>query len=172
MLSFRFAGDRFVTFSVETRQEVGEEHGPLRGLFHQFELTYVVGDEHDLVQLRTNHRRSEVFLHPTKTDRERQAALFLEMAGRLNGLREEPAFHNTLTSNCTTNLVRHWEQITGEDVPLDHRWILAGYADEFAFDLGLIETEANFEETRRRNLIGEKALACGGAEDFSLCIRG
>ena len=77
-----------------------------------------------------------------------------------------------LTSNCTTNLVRHWEKIAGEDLPLDRRWILAGYADEFTFDLGLIETEADFEETCRRNLIGEKALACGGAEDFSLCIRG
>ena len=171
MLSFRFAGDRFVTFSVEIRREVGEEYSPLRGLFRQFELTYVVGDERDLVQLRTNHSRSEVFLHPTKAHPERQAALFLEMAGRLNSLREAPVFYNTLTNNCTTNLVRHWEQITSSAVPLDLRWILSGYADEFAYDLGLLDTDTDFDETRLRNRISAKALACGGADDFSLCVR-
>ena len=110
-------------------------------------------------------------LHPTKAHPERQAALFLEMAGRLNSLREAPVFYNTLTNNCTTNLVRHWEQITSSAVPLDLRWILSGYADEFAYDLGLLDTDTDFDETRLRNRISAKALACGGADDFSLCVR-
>ena len=171
MLSFRFNGDRFVTFSVEIRREIGEEYGLLRGLFRQFELTYVVGDERDLVQLRTNHRRSQVFLHPTKANRGRQAALFLELVGRLNRLSEAPVFYNTLTNNCTTNLVRHWEQITSMTLPLDLRWVLSGYADEFAYDLGLLDTAIGFQATRLRNLVSDKALACGGARDFSLCVR-
>lgn len=171
MLSFRFAGDRFVTFSVEVRREVGEEYSALRGLFRQFEMTYVVGDERDLVQLRTNHRGSEVFLHPTKPNQERQVALFLEMAGRLNDLRQAPIFYNTLTNNCTTNLVRHWEQITSTALSLDLRWVLSGYADEFAYDLGLLDTDTDFQETRLRNFISEKALACADAPDFSLCVR-
>ena len=32
-------------------------------MFKQFELIYVVGDERDLVGVRTNHRRETVYLY-------------------------------------------------------------------------------------------------------------
>ena len=34
-------------------------------MFKQFELIYVVGDERDIVGLRTDHRDEEVFLYHT-----------------------------------------------------------------------------------------------------------
>ena len=49
--------------------------------------------------------------------------------------------------------------------------VLNGYADELAFDLGLIDTDVGFEETRRRNLINPRALEAAGRDDFSVRIR-
>lgn len=171
MLTFRFADDRFVTFSVEVRKERGEQYGVLAGMFKQYELMYVVGDERDLVQLRTNVRRSEVYLHPVAGSREQYAAGFLAICRRMNRLREAPEFYDTLTNNCTTNIVAHWGDVLGRPLPLDARWVLAGGTDEFAYDLGVLDRSVPFEELRRRDRIDEKARACGGRDDFSLCIR-
>lgn len=172
MVSFRFADERTLTFSVEVRKEVGERYGVLRGLFRQFEIMYVIGAERDLVGLRTHHRKNEVYLHPVRHNPEAQREYLLDMCRRANELREEPAFYNTLLSNCTTNLVAHWEHIHGERLPPDRRWILAGRADEFAFELGLLDTDVGFQETRDRNRIGPGALDCAEDAGFSACIRG
>jgi len=171
MIGFRFAGDRFVTFSVEARKELGEAYGMMTGLYRGLELMYVVADERDIVQVRTNQRGEEVYLHPIRRQPEKERALFLDLCRRLNEIRIEPAFYNTLASNCTTNLIRHFEIVTGTKFPLDRRWVLAGRADDFAFERGAIDTDVDFDETRRRNYINDRAVACGGREDFSLCIR-
>ena len=47
MLSFGFAGEP-VTISIEKRKERGEACSSLAGFFRQYELMYVVDDEHDL----------------------------------------------------------------------------------------------------------------------------
>ena len=57
MLSFGFAGRDYVTVSIETRKEVGESYDTIRGFFRQYELIYIVGDERDLIRLRTNYRK-------------------------------------------------------------------------------------------------------------------
>ena len=56
MLSFGFEGDGYVCFSIETRKEIGEAYSTVKGFFRQYELTYVVADERDLIGLRTNYR--------------------------------------------------------------------------------------------------------------------
>ena len=43
--------------SVEIRKEKGESFSPWRGLLREYELMYVVGDERDVIRLRTNYRR-------------------------------------------------------------------------------------------------------------------
>ena len=171
MVSFRFAGDRFVTFSVEVRKEQGESYGLLRGTFRQFELVYLVADERDAVRLRTNHLRDEVFLYPAAGSKQKMAMVFMALARRLNDLREEAEFYNTLTNNCTTNLVLHWERINDLELPRDHRILLPGYSDDLAYEYGIIERHGSFEETRARARIGELALAAADDEDFSLRIR-
>jgi hypothetical protein len=55
MLSFGFAGEP-VTISIETRKEQGKAYSALAGFFRRFELYYVMGDERDLIGLRTTYR--------------------------------------------------------------------------------------------------------------------
>ena len=66
-LSFIFDNAPPLSISIETRPEVGEGFDPIASLFKQFELIYVVGDERDLVGVRTNHRRETVYLYRLNT---------------------------------------------------------------------------------------------------------
>jgi hypothetical protein len=131
----------------------------------------VVGDERDLVQLRSNHRKDTVYLYPVKASRERIVAFFLDMVARMNALHARPEFYDSLTNNCTTNLVRHFEKVGGLDVPYDHRTLLPAYSDELAHELGLIDTDVDLAQTRERHRINARAEAAHGRDDFSLRIR-
>jgi hypothetical protein len=61
MLSFGFGDDGIVCISAETRKEIGEEYSTIKGFFRQYELTYVVADERDLIGLRTQYRDEQVY---------------------------------------------------------------------------------------------------------------
>ena len=63
-LSFIFDNAPPLSISIETRPEVGEGFNPVASLFKQFELIYVVGDERDLVRVRTNIAGDGVSLPP------------------------------------------------------------------------------------------------------------
>lgn len=171
MVSFGFSDGRYVVFSVEVRREKGETFSALGGLFRQFELIYVVGDERDLIQLRSNHRKDEVYLYPVDASKERIASFFLDMVARMNALHERPEFYDTLTSNCTTNLVRHVEKVSASQVPYDHRTLLPAFSDSLAYELGLIERDAPLEVVRARHRINAQAQAANGLPDFSRRIR-
>ena len=62
-VSFIFDNAPPLSISIETRPEVGEGFNPIASLFKQFELIYVVGDERDLVRVRTNYRKETVYLY-------------------------------------------------------------------------------------------------------------
>lgn len=174
-VSFGFAhpaGDTaYVAISVELRKEVGETYHPVRGLFREYELTYVVGDERDLVRLRSNVRRDSVFLYRVNATPEQGRTLFRAMLERANALATTPEFYNTLSSSCTTNIVDHVNAIAPNRVPFSFKVLLPAFADELAYDLGLLDTTRTFAELRRAALINPQALAASDAPDFSVRIR-
>lgn len=176
LMSFGFDGleeedDDYLAVSVEIRKERGEEFSPWKGLVRQYEVMYVLGDERDLIGLRTNHRRDRVYLYPVRAPRERLEQMLLGMLRRANRLREEPEFYNTLTNTCTTNIVRHVNELIPGRVPWSYKVLLPGYSDELAYDLGLIDTDLPFAEAQRRFRIDRKAQRIGDREDFSAAIR-
>ena len=171
MVSFGFAGEH-VAFSIETRKEKGEAYSPLAGFFQKYELIYVVGDERDLIRVRSNYRRPQerVYLYRTRMNPANGRRLFLEYIMKINQLSERPEFYNTLTTNCTTDvwwLVRH---LTGQ-LPLDWRVLLSGYFPEYAYDLGSLDTSMPFQELKARSLINAKAHAADQDPEFSERIR-
>ena len=68
-LSFIFDNAPPLSISIETRPEVGEGFAPIASLFKQFELIYVVGDERDLVGVRTNYRQGSRCISIASTPR-------------------------------------------------------------------------------------------------------
>jgi len=171
-VSFGFGGNDFVAISVEIRKEKGEAFSAIKGLLRQYELMYVVGDERDLIKLRTNYRKDTVYLYPMRTTPERMREMFTAMLNRANTLAEHPEFYNTLTNTCTTNLVRHVNQLVPGRVPLHPSVLLPANSDKLAYQLGLIETNLPFTETRAHFQINERAQKYADDPEFSLRIRG
>lgn len=171
LLSFGFGNGEFLAISVEIRKEKGESYSPLLGLLRQYELTYVVGDERDLIGLRANHRHDAVYLYPIRTTPEKMRAMFVSMLEHANKLIEQPEFYNTLTSTCTTNIVRHINAIVPSRVPLSYKVLLPAFADELAYDLGLIDTELPRDQFRSAHLINDLALIHADSTAFSTGIR-
>ena len=106
-----------------------------------------------------------------RASRERIRALFLEMLARANALATRPEFYNTLTNNCTTNVVDHVNHIVPRAVPHGIDTILPGYADEVAYSLGLIDNSISLDAARRRFRVNDEARRFVKDPDFSRRIR-
>jgi len=171
MLSFGFGKGRYVCLSIETRKKKGELYSSVRGFFKQYELTYVVADERDLILLRAAHRKSEdIYLYRLKVPPEQIRRIFLDYLRTVNELRAAPQWYNALTSNCTTDI---WKHITPyyPGAEFDWRILASGYADELAYDLGVTDRSLPFPELRRRSRVNGRAVAAGRDPAFSTLIR-
>jgi len=173
-VSFGFPGDDYLAASIEVRKPKGEGYSTLKGFFRQYELVYVVADERDLVRLRTNYRRDppeEVYIYRTKSSIETRRRLFLEYMHRINALRTQPEFYNTLTTNCTTNIWTN-SRVNPERVPLSWKILASGYAPEYLYEQGRLETMGlSFPELQQRAHVNARARAADKAADFSRRIR-
>jgi hypothetical protein len=171
MLSFGFEGDEYLAVSVEIRREKGEQYQFLAGILDQYELMYVLGDERDLVNLRANYRKDDVYVYRTKATPQQARRLFLDVMQRVDKLAEQPEFYNTLTNNCTTNIRGHINSLAPGKVPYGLSVLLPGLSDRFAYDLGLLDTKASYEETHRQARINDVARQYRDSPEFSAAIR-
>jgi hypothetical protein len=170
-VSFGFSDSQFVAISVEARREPGETYSGVKGLFKRFELMYVIGDERDLIGQRAAFSDDRVYLYPIRAKPERMRHMFIAMLERANQLRLQPEFYNTLTNNCTSNVVRHVNQVAPRTVPAGIKTILPGYTDEVAFRLGLIATDLDLPQTRERYQVNDRAKRFINDPAFSFRIR-
>jgi hypothetical protein len=170
MVSFGFASGDHVCFSIETRKEKGEGYSAMRGLFRQFELTYVIADERDLVRLRTNYRQGEeVCLYPLRVTPEQGRALLLDYLKRANALRERAQWYNAVTDNCTTAI--RTQRAAEDRQAWDWRLLINGHMDELLYERGLIPTNVPFAELKKQAWVNARARAADHDPDFSKRIR-
>jgi hypothetical protein len=169
-LSFIFDNAPPLSISIETRPEVGEGFAPVASMFKQFELIYVVGDERDLVRVRTNYRGEPVYLYRLNTSADDARRLLLVYLARINELADHAEFYNLLTNSCTINIVRY-ANAAGRSGRFDIRHLLNGLIDSYLYYSGRMDTTLPFDELRQRSLINEAAQAADGAADFSERIR-
>jgi Domain of unknown function (DUF4105) len=172
-LSFGFAGGSHVAISIEARKERDESYSSLQGFFRQYELYYVVGDERDIVRLRTNVRQDppeHVYLYRLRGSRVSGQRLFLEYVRRINQLHQRAEWYNTLTTNCTNNIWLH-SRINPGHVPYSWQVLLSGYLPEYLYARGKLDTDMTFAELQRHAQINALAQLADGAEDFSRRIR-
>ncbi len=170
MLSFGFGQNDYICMSIEARKEQGESYSAIRGFFRQFELTYVIADERDVVRLRTNFRNEAVYLYRLHLSPEAARALFLQYLQAATELYEKPRWYNALTDNCTTNIRIHADRARGRRTSLDWRIIVNGYADQMLYERGRIDTSLSFAALKERSLINTRARD-SSEESFSRKIR-
>jgi Domain of unknown function (DUF4105) len=156
LLSFGFSDGSYLCVSSETRKEKHETDVPLAlyGLFKQFELIFILGDERDLLRLRTNYRKETVHLYPTQLDREKTRKLFLLVMERVNDIHRRPEWYNTIEHNCLTSLVPLFRKVT-EIRSSFLQLLFAGDMDKAEYDRGTWDTDLPFEEFRELHRINQ-----------------
>ena len=98
--------------------------------------------------------------------------VFIDMLKRAQQLAEKPEFYNTISNNCTTNLVRHVRKFSDKNIPwFDLRYLMPEYSDDVAYKAGILDTDLSIHEARQVFYITDKAQSCSGHENFSACIR-
>ena len=169
-LSFEFTGQRFLVASVEARLYSSQVYGPLQGLLRRFHKMVVLGTEADVIGLRTHVRNERVLLYPLQLDEAARKAVWQAMMADVMQLENEPAFYNTLTDNCLTNLLKHTPGYRPWQMLLDYRLLLPGFADGMAYDKGWINTRRSLADLREQARV-DATRTRSDAEDFSLQIR-
>lgn len=173
LVSFAFAGGEHLAISIETRKEKGEAYSTIKGFFRQYELFYVVADERDVIRLRTNYRHDppeDVYVYRTQGRIENGRKLFLEYVRKMNALKAEPDFYNTLVNNCTTDI---WYNTRVNATHMQFSWkiLASGYVPEYLYESGRLDTSLPFPELQRLAHVNARAQAADTAADFSRRIR-
>jgi Domain of unknown function (DUF4105) len=172
-LSFGFTDGAHVAFSIETRREKGQAYSSVAGFFRQYPLYYAVGDERDIVRVRTNYRKDppeHVYLYRLRGSATAGKRLFLEYLRQINALKQHAEWYNTLTSNCTNSI---WvlTRLNPGHVPYSWKILLSGHAPEYLYEQGRLDTSVPFAELQRRAYINPRAQGAEQAADFSQRIR-
>ena len=165
-LSFIFDNAPPLSISIETRPQVGQGFNPIASLFKQFELIYVVGDERDLVRVRTDFRKETVYLYRLNTAPENVRRLFMVYLKRINELADQPEFYHLLSNSCTINIIRY-ANAAGRGGGFDIRHVFNGLIDNYLYSSGRLDTALPFDELRPRSQINEAAQAANDAPNFS-----
>ncbi len=170
-LSFEFEGDNFLSITIEARKTKDQQYSIWKGMMKTYPLIYIAADERDVVLLRANLRKDDVFVYPVNTTKENGQKLFVDMLERMNEMQTKPTWYNTFFANCTSSIAYHVNRVRDDRVPFSWKVWLTGYADELAYDVNLLDTDLSLEDARKKYRINEKSEAAGDVPDYSVQIR-
>lgn len=181
MVSFEFedpsapGGLSYLCASIETRKLKGQGYSAVKGMFKQFALIYTIGDERDLIGLRTHFRKEQVYIYRLGGSQQYRRAMLMSYMNRANRMAEHPEWYNALTSSCFTNILFQSREVNENRIPwyqmIDSRVVFDGGFDTFLYEQQKINTGKPFEEIRRLSLVNAKVDAAPIGPDFSLKIR-
>lgn len=140
-------------------------------MLRNYELMYVIADERDVLGLRAIHRKDDVYLYPVNTTPERAQQFFVSMLTRAQQLQQHPEMYNTATNNCTTNIAAHVNTLFPDRIKWNRSFLLPKSADEYALNIGLLDTDLPIEQAREKYHINERAVQFENQVDFSKKIR-
>lgn len=170
ILSFSFQGGEQLAWSVEVRRRKGGAFSPIADLFKTNPLVIVAADERDVVGVRSNVRGEDVQIYRLRASPQAARRLLLEYVADANKLAQVPEFYNSLTTNCTTTVVKMMRAV-GSTIPVDWRLIVNGYLPDYAYDHEAVDTSIPLTQLRESAHIAERAKADGLSPDFSKAIR-
>jgi len=173
LLSFSYRDERdaqrFLAISVEARREISEAYNPVAGCFRRYELTYVVGEESDLIGLRAIQRGADVRLYRTTATPEQARQLLQDMLERAQHLQDQPEFYHSVWQNCAGAIAGHLRSRWPGSVPWpEWRLLATAQLAPAARDGGLISGDIDDP----RHAISARARVAGSERgDFSTVIR-
>jgi len=138
-LSFELTDGSVYTLSIEARREADETYSFTKGMLRQYDLLYGWGTERDYVGVRAFLLNQKVELYPLDLTQAESAAVFVALAKETHKVASEPRFYNTLTSNCTNELVKVINQKYPDSLPYHISHNLPGLSIEYLQNQGLID---------------------------------
>ncbi len=170
IMSFGFEGGDYLAWSIEVRRLEGGEYSPVADLFKTDPIVILAVDERDVVHLRTNIRHEDVELYRLRTSPQNARRLLVEYVADANSLADAPRFYNSLTTNCTTTIVKMMRAV-GASVPFDWRLIVNGYLPDYAYARCALDTKLPLPELKALAHIDKRAREADRSPDFSQLIR-
>ncbi|WP_350643047.1 DUF4105 domain-containing protein [Psychrobacter sp. HY3-MNA-CIBAN-0198] len=150
LVSFRFEDDRPLAFSFEIRKEKGESFSALAGFFRRYELSLIAAEERDIIYTRTNARGEQVYLLPISHLQQHEVkSLFESYLTAADELNAQPAWYNTLTSNCTNIIFYMARLVSGDRLPWDYRIWVSGWLPNYLYDVGMLDTNSQLNEEQQ-----------------------
>lgn len=173
ILSFEFSDNRRLACSIEVRREEGEKYNPIQGLFRQYELIYVWGTERDIIGVRTRCRKNSVthLFKAVVLGEGNERRMLESYLTRTNNLVKRPEWYNTITNTCTTNIVRHVNEVYPGRVPRAISILMPGLSPKMLERANLIEMKGTLQQTLEASIIDSKADEWNGDDDFGDIIR-
>ncbi len=173
LVSFDFADQAPLTFSIEIRKERHEEFSAIGGFFRKYELSLVAADEKDIIYTRSNIRGEQVYFFPIQMNPQEVQALFQEYLRKADALAAKPRWYNTLTSNCTTLLFDMIQSVSQKRFPADYRLLASGYLPNYLYDLHALDHRWDMQTWYQRAHINPRVenLKDIHSQDFSRLIR-
>ncbi len=148
LVSFHFTDARPLSFSFEIRKEQHEDFSALGGFFKQYELSLIASEERDIIYTRTNARGEQVYLFPiSNLTQSELRAMFEAYLKAADDLQAEPAWYNTLTSNCTTIIFYMAQAISDGRLPWDYRIWASGWLPNYLYDVGMLPKSPKADTT-------------------------
>jgi hypothetical protein len=171
--SFEFTDGQHLAISIETRRESHETYSAVQGFFRQYELIYIFADERDVLRLRTNYRKEDVYLYRTRIGPATARKILMSYVERANQLHDHPEFYNALTTNCVTSIIPHAQAGQANPRGGAYSWdiLLAGYSARHAYRHGNLDTSMPFEQLEARSRINPEAVIANQDPEFSRRIR-
>jgi hypothetical protein len=173
IMSFEMKDGSRIACSIEVRRERGERYHPIKGLFRQYELIYVWATERDVIGVRTRCRKNSVthLFEAVVLGPDNERRMLESYLNRTNKLCQSPEWYNTITNTCTTNIVRHVNEVYPGRVPRAVAVLLPGLSPKLLQRNNLVKIDGTIEETMRNSVIDEKAKSWDGLVDFGDWIR-
>ena len=171
-LSFEFQDNSFLVITVEGRLVKGQKYNPINGTIRTFPLMYIATDERDAIYVRANINKSAIYVYPLKANQKDGRLLLVDMLNRMNDLSIHPAWYNSIFDNCTSSIAKHVNKIWPGILPtFDWQVILTSYADKLALDSGLLDTNLDIDQARKKFYVTDKSEKAGYVENYSVLIR-
>ena len=170
IMSFGFSDGRVLAWSIEVRREKDGAYSPVADAFKSHTLVYLATTERDSVRLRANVRNEDVRLYRLRASPEAIRTLLIGYVDEANALKRQPAWYNSITTNCSTAVSGMIRRLGGT-LPLDWRLIVNGFLPGYLYDHGAVTTSIPLHELMQRARINERARAADQSPDFSRLIR-
>ncbi|MEO1028111.1 MAG: DUF4105 domain-containing protein [Pseudomonadota bacterium] len=154
-VSFVFEDDlgqrEAIAVSVEARKENGESYSALKGIFREYELSYVWSTEKDMTTRIAIGLDHPLYAYKINQNLDQARIIFDHFVKRTNALAVRPRFYNTIGSNCTNELFKSVNDAIPGSIPRNLTWLMTGRSPNYLHKQGhLGDPDADFEQIKAR----------------------